>query len=109
MLEAMGMGESGLDRLAMKAYEILDLCTYFTAGEKEIRAWTFHKGAKAPEAAGVIHSDFERGFICAEVFRLEDLQKAGTKSKMKEAGHLRTEGKEYLVQDGDVMEFRFNV
>ena len=109
MLEALGMSEPGLNRLIRKGYEILGLQNYFTAGEKEIRAWTIKKGAKAPQAAGVIHSDFERGFICAEVFRVEDLVNSGSKAKLKEQGLLRMEGKDYTVSDGDVMEFRFNV
>lgn len=109
MLEGYGMEESGLDRLIAEGYKLLGLQTYFTAGEKEIRAWTIKKGDKAPQAAGVIHSDFERGFICAEVYTVEDLLKAKSKPKLKEAGLLRTEGKGYEVHDGDVMEFRFNV
>ena len=88
---------------------MLGLQSYFTAGEKEIRAWTIQKGPKAPGAAGVIHSDFERGFICAEVFTVSDLLKAGNKAKLKEQGLIRIEGKEYTVVDGDIMEFRFNV
>jgi GTP-binding protein YchF len=109
MLAALGLKEPGLHRLIRKGYEILGLKTYFTAGEKEVRAWTIHHGDKAPQAAGVIHSDFERGFICAEVFSLLDLEKAGQRSKLKELGLLRMEGKEYGVKDGDIMEFRFNV
>ncbi len=109
MLEAMGLSEPGLGRLIRAGYEILGLHTYFTAGEKEIHAWTIRKGDTAPKAAGVIHSDFERGFICAEVFTVKDLLKCGSKAKLKEAGLLRTEGKSYVVADGDVMEFRFNV
>ena len=88
---------------------MLGLRTYFTAGEKEVRAWTFKTGAKAPQAAGVIHSDFERGFIRAEVYHCEELFEFGTESKLKESGKLRVEGKEYVVEDGDVMHFRFNV
>ncbi len=109
MIKDMGMKEPGLDRMIRKGYELLGLMTYFTAGEKEIRAWTIHKGDKAPAAAGVIHSDFERGFICADVFTIADLQKVGARSKLKENGLLRQEGREYVVKDGDVMEFRFNV
>jgi GTP-binding protein YchF len=109
MLEAMGLTEPGLNRLIRKGYEILGLSTYFTAGEKEVRAWTIRNGAKAPEAAGVIHSDFERGFICADVYEIADLEKAGNKSKLKELGLIRMEGKEYPVKDGDVIEFKFNV
>jgi len=109
MIKDLGMTEPGLNRLVRAGYETLNLQTYFTAGEKEVHAWTFSKGDKAPRAAGKIHSDFERGFICAEVYRIKDLLKAGSKAKLKELGLLRTEGKEYVVQDGDVMEFRFNV
>jgi len=109
MLEAMGLKEAGLNRLIRTGYSLLGLQNYFTAGEKEIRAWTVSVGTKAPQAAGVIHSDFERGFICAETYRLDDLKKAGSKAKLKELGLLRLEGKDYVVQDGDVMEFRFNV
>ncbi|MBC7660643.1 MAG: redox-regulated ATPase YchF [Chitinophagaceae bacterium] len=109
MIKDMGMEEPGLDRMIRKGYELLGLMTYFTAGEKEIRAWTVHKGDKAPAAAGVIHSDFERGFICAEVYTIPDLIKVGTRPKLKEQGMIRQEGREYLVKDGDVMEFRFNV
>ena len=109
MIGDMGMQEPGLDRMIRKGYELLGLMTYFTAGEKEIRAWTVHKGDKAPAAAGVIHSDFERGFICAEVYTIPDLITVGTRAKLKELGKVRQEGREYLVKDGDVMEFRFNV
>mgnify|MGYP003673444031 CR=1 FL=1 len=108
-MEAAGIEKSGLQVLAKFAYDMLGLRTYFTAGEKEVRAWTFHAGAKAPQAAGVIHTDFERGFIKAEVFHCEDLFNYGTESKVKEAGKFRVEGKEYEVKDGDVMHFRFNV
>ena len=101
--------ESGLDRLIRSVYHLLGLATYFTAGEKEVRAWTFHQGMKAPQAAGVIHSDFERGFIRAETMSYEDLMTYGSEQAVKEAGHYRSEGKEYLVQDGDIMLFRFNV
>ncbi|MFN7950795.1 MAG: redox-regulated ATPase YchF [bacterium] len=108
-LADLGVDEPGLNRLARATYALLGLETYFTAGPKEIRAWTIHKGTKAPQAAGVIHSDFERGFIRAEVYSVEDLLKHGTEAAMKAAGVLRVEGKEYVVQDGDVMHFRFNV
>ena len=91
------------------AYTLLGLWTYFTAGEKEIRAWTVRVGAKAPEAAGVIHSDFERGFIRAEVYAIDDLEVAGSEAGLRAAGKLRVEGKEYVLKDGDVMHFRFNV
>ena len=90
-------------------YKALQLITYFTAGEKEVRAWTVRKGSKAPQAAGVIHSDFERGFIRAEVMRYEDLVKYGSQLAVREKGLLRSEGKEYVTQDGDVMLFRFSV
>lgn len=109
MLGALGMGETGLDRLASMAFEILGLMNYFTAGEKEVHAWTIRKGAKAPEAAGVIHSDFERGFICAEVYTMDDMRQTKSKAQLKEKGLIRIEGKEYVVKDGDIMEFRFNV
>lgn len=108
-LEALGIEESGLDKLIRAAYELLGLGTYFTAGEKEVRAWTFKKGMKAPQAAGVIHSDFERGFIRAETISFADYDHYQTMQAAKEAGRVRSEGKEYVVQDGDVMLFRFNV
>lgn len=108
-LESMGMQEPGLDRLIREAYKLLELETYFTAGEKEVRAWTIRKGTKAPQAAGVIHSDFERGFIRAEVYHCEDLFNLKSEQAIKEAGKYRSEGKEYIVKDGDVMLFRFNV
>ncbi|MCX6126835.1 MAG: redox-regulated ATPase YchF [Proteobacteria bacterium] len=101
--------EPGLNRLIRAGYETLALMTYFTAGEKEVHAWTIHKGEKAPQAAGKIHTDFERGFICAEVYTIPDLVRLGGKPKLKEQGLIRTEGRDYTVQDGDVMEFRFNV
>ena len=91
------------------AYNLLNQQTYFTAGEKEVRAWTIPIGASAPQAAGVIHTDFENGFIRAEVISYEDYAQYGTEAKVKEAGKMRVEGKEYIVQDGDVMHFRFNV
>ncbi|GHN29351.1 redox-regulated ATPase YchF [Lactobacillus delbrueckii] len=109
MLAAEGVEESGLDRLIRAAYHLLGLRTFFTAGGKETRAWTFHQGMKAPQVAGVIHSDFERGFIRAEVVSFEDLDKYESIQKIKEAGRVRLEGKEYEVQDGDIIEFRFNV
>lgn len=109
MLGALGMSESGLDRLASKAFEILGLMNYFTAGEKEVHAWTIRKGAKGPEAAGVIHSDFERGYICAEVYTMDDMRQTKNKAQLKEKGLIRIEGKDYVVKDGDIMEFRFNV
>ncbi len=109
MLLAMGLLEPGLSRLIRAGYRLLGLATYFTAGEKEVRAWTIRRGDSAPVAAGKIHSDFERGFICAEVFAIADLMVAGSKAKLKEMGKIRTEGRDYIVHDGDVMEFRFNV
>lgn len=108
-LESMDMKEPGLDRLIREAYKLLELETYFTAGEKEVRAWTIKKGTKAPQAAGVIHSDFERGFIRAEVYHCDDLFNLKSEQAIKEAGKYRSEGKEYIVKDGDVMLFRFNV
>ncbi len=108
-LESMGLPESGLDRLVKTTYRLLKLMTYFTAGKKEVRAWTVRDGAKAPEAAGVIHTDFEKGFIKAEVFHYEELMKHGSEAEIKANGLLRIEGKEYDVRDGDVMHFRFNV
>ena len=108
-LEALGIEESGLDQLIRAAYDLLGLATYFTAGEQEVRAWTFRKGIKAPQAAGIIHTDFERGFIRAETVSFEDLNKYGNMHAAKEAGRVRLEGKDYVVQDGDVMLFRFNV
>lgn len=109
MIESLGMKEPGLDRLVRVGYDTLGLMTYFTAGEKETRAWTISRGDLAPVAAGKIHSDFEKGFICAEVYTLDDLRKAGSKARLKDQGLLRTEGRNYVVRDGDVMEFRFNV
>jgi GTP-binding protein YchF len=108
-LEAAGLEESGLQALTRTAYDMLGLRTYFTAGEKEVRAWTFNAGDKAPAAAGVIHTDFERGFIKAEIYHCDDLFNLGTEQKVKEAGKFRVEGKEYEVKDGDVIHFRFNV
>ncbi|HBF13117.1 MAG TPA: redox-regulated ATPase YchF, partial [Deltaproteobacteria bacterium] len=108
-LKDYGLTESGLDRLGTAAYRLLNLITYFTAGPKEVRAWTVIRGALAPQAAGVIHSDFEKGFIRAEVYHYDDLIRLGSEQKIKEAGLLRSEGKEYVVKDGDLMHFRFNV
>lgn len=108
-MDAAGLEESGLDQLAHAAYRTLGMRTYFTAGADENRAWTFHEGDKAPRAAGYIHTDFEKGFIKAEVFHCDDLFTLETEQKVKEAGKLRIEGKEYVVKDGDVMHFRFNV
>ena len=108
-LEMEGVKEPGLNRLIRAAYKLLGLETFFTAGGPETRAWTFRKGTKAPQAAGIIHSDFERGFIRAEVMSFTDLDKLGSEAAVKEAGKLRLEGKDYVMQDGDIVEFRFNV
>lgn len=108
-LEELGIKESGLDQLIRAAYHLLGLATYFTAGVQEVRAWTIRQGTKAPQAAGVIHTDFERGFIRAEVVSYDDLVEAGSHSAAKEKGKVRLEGKEYVVADGDVIHFRFNV
>lgn len=108
-LQEYGLKEPGLHKLIRTSYIILNLLTFFTAGEKEVRAWTVHKGAKAPEAAGVIHTDFERGFIRAEVIKYEDYIKYKTESACRDAGRLYIEGKDYQVEDGDIMHFRFNV
>lgn len=105
----MGLEEPGLNRLIRAGYDLLGLQTYFTAGVKEVRAWTIHKGDTAPQAAGVIHTDFERGFIRAQVIAYDDFVSLGGEAKAKEAGKMRVEGKEYVVQDGDVMHFLFNV
>ncbi|EXU83426.1 GTP-binding protein YchF [Brucella melitensis 548] len=107
-LESMGLEEPGLDRLIRAGYKLLDLITYFTAGPKETRAWTIKRGTKAPAAAGVIHTDFERGFIRAQTIAYEDYVKYNGELGAKEAGKARDEGKEYIVHDGDVMLFRFN-
>jgi GTP-binding protein YchF len=104
-----GLTESGLNRLIRASYSLLNLITYFTAGVKEVRAWTIQKGWKAPQAAGVIHTDFEKGFIRAEVIKLPDYVEYKSEAKIKEAGKMSVEGKEYVVQDGDIMHFRFNV
>jgi GTP-binding protein YchF len=108
-LEELGIKESGLDQLIKASYQLLGLATYFTAGEQEVRAWTFVKGMKAPQAAGIIHSDFERGFIRAETVSYDDLVESGSMNAAKEKGKVRLEGKDYLVKDGDVIHFRFNV
>ena len=108
-LEELGASESGLDKLVKAAYKLLDLSTFFTCGTDECRAWTFHVGMTAPECAGIIHSDFQRGFIKAEVYDFEDLKKLGSEAAVKEAGKLRQEGKDYVMQDGDIVFFRFNV
>jgi len=109
LLESLGLGESGLDQLARVGFKTLGLQTYLTAGPKEARAWTIRQGAKAPQAAGVIHTDFERGFIKAEIVGFEDLIAAGSMAEAKSAGKVRMEGKDYVMKDGDVVEFRFNV
>ena len=103
------MDEPGLNRVIRAGYELLGLQTYFTAGETEVRAWTIQKGDKAPQAAGVIHTDFEKGFIKAEVYHYNDLMKHKSEGAIREAGALRLEGKEYVVKDGDIMHFRFAV
>jgi len=109
LLESYGQKESGLVQLIHTAYDVLGLQSYLTAGEKEVRAWTIHKGSTAPQAAGVIHGDFERGFIAAEIVNYDDLMAAGSEQAAKAAGKLRTEGKTYVMQPNDVVEFRFNV
>ncbi|MGD0444673.1 MAG: redox-regulated ATPase YchF [Edaphobacter sp.] len=108
-LESIGLKEPGLDRLIHSAYRLLDLITYFTAGVQEVRAWTIKRGTKAPGAAGVIHSDFERGFIKADCYASDDLFKYGSEQAVKEKGLLRSEGKDYVVKDGDILFFKFNV
>lgn len=108
-LESVGIKNSGLDKLIFASYNLLGLKTFFTVGTDEVRAWTFKSGMKAPECAGIIHSDFERGFIRAEVMSYDDLVEYGTELKVKEAGKLRIEGKDYIMQDGDICYFRFNV
>jgi GTP-binding protein YchF len=108
-LEDLGLEKAGAAKLIREAYSLLNQQTYFTAGEKEVRAWTIPVGATAPQAAGVIHTDFEKGFIRAEVIRFRDYEALGSEVKVKEAGKMRVEGKDYVVQDGDVMHFRFNV
>ena len=108
-LNDLGIEMSGLDRLIQVTYKLLGLKTFFTVGKDEVRAWTFTDGMKAPECAGIIHTDFQRGFIKAEVMSYEDLINYGSELKVKEAGKTRIEGKEYLMQDGDICYFRFNV
>ena len=108
-LEDLGLQEAGVNKLIRTAYKLLDLQTYFTAGVKEVRAWTFRRGMKAPQTAGIIHTDFEKGFIRAEVIKYDDFVTLGSEAKCKEAGKMSVEGKEYVVQDGDIMHFRFNV
>ncbi|MGN0739376.1 MAG: redox-regulated ATPase YchF [Treponema sp.] len=108
-MDSVGLSESGLNVLARKAYHLMGLRTFFTGGQDECRAWTIHDGDKAPQAAGVIHTDFEKGFIKAEAYTIDDLKQYGTEAKIKEAGKYRVEGKDYVVQDGDVLFFKFNV
>lgn len=108
-LQDLGIQEPGLDRLIRMSYDLLNLETYFTAGEKEVRAWTYHKGMSAPQCAGVIHSDFERGFIRAEIMAYDDLMELKSEQAVKEAGKLRAEGKDYIMKDGDIVHFLFNV
>ena len=108
-LQEIGLEESGVNRLIKAAYKLLDLETFITAGEMEVKAWTFHKGWKAPQCAGVIHTDFEKGFIRAEVIKYEDYLTYGSEAAVREAGKLNVEGNDYVVQDGDIMHFRFNV
>ncbi len=107
-LQELGLKESGVTRLIKSAYLMLNLITYFTAGEKEVRAWTVRSGSSAPQAAGVIHTDFEKGFIKAEVIKYNDFVSLGSELACKEVGKLHIEGKEYIVNDGDIMHFRFN-
>ncbi len=110
MLEALGLEESGLDKVIKKAsYDLLGLMSFLTAGEPEVRAWTIKKGTKAPQAAGKIHSDIERGFIRAEIVSYDDLMREGSMTAAKEKGLVRSEGKEYIMQDGDIVLFKFNV
>ncbi len=108
-LQDLGIEESGLDQLIKATYDLLGLATYFTVGSDEVKAWTFRKGMKAPACAGIIHTDFERGFIRAEVMSFDDLKACGNEQKVREAGKMRLEGKEYVMQDGDICHFRFNV
>ncbi len=109
MLEALGLEESGLDKVIKRSYDLLGLMSFLTAGEPEVRAWTIKKGTKAPQAAGKIHSDIERGFIKAEVVSYDDLIREGSMVAAKEKGLVRSEGKEYIMQDGDIVLFKFNV
>ena len=108
-MQELGIESSGLDRLIESGYKLLEQITFFTAGKKEVKAWEIKSGSTAPEAAGKIHSDFEKGFIRAEVFHFDDIDQLGSEISIKEAGRWRLEGKDYIVQDGDVMHFRFNV
>ena len=108
-LEEMGLEETGLNRMIHAGYQLLGLATFFTVGDKENRAWTIKQNSKAPQAAGKIHTDFEKGFIRAEVFHFDDLVEYKSEQAVKEAGKMRLEGKEYVVKDGDILHFRFNV
>ena len=108
-LEETGLVESGVSRLIKSAYNLLNLETFLTAGPQEVRAWTYLKGSKAPQCAGVIHSDFEKGFIRAEVIKYDDYVRYGSEAAVREAGRMAVEGKDYVVRDGDIMHFRFNV
>ena len=107
-LEDLGLEEPGSSRLVRETHDLLSLSTFYTAGKKEVRSWTFKKGLKAPRVAGIIHSDFEKGFIKAEVIKFDDYINFGSELKVKEAGKLKTEGKEYVIIDGDIVNFRFN-
>ena len=109
MLEALGLKESGLDKLIKKSYDLLGLMSFSTAGEPEVRAWTIKKGTKAPKAAGKIHSDIERGFVKAEIVSYDDVMREGSMVTAKEKGLVRQEGKDYIMQDGDIVLFKFNV
>jgi ribosome-binding ATPase YchF (GTP1/OBG family) len=108
-LEELGLDEPGVTKLIHAAYKLLNLVTFFTTGKDESRAWTFRRGMKAPQTAGIIHTDFERGFIRAEVIKYQDYVRLGSEAACRETGKMAVEGKEYLVQDGDIMHFRFNV
>ena len=108
-LEDIGLDEPGVNKLVRSAYRLLDLQTFFTVGPKEIRAWTIRRGMTAPQAAGVIHSDLERGFIRAEVMKYDDLMAAGSEQKVKQAGKMQLNGKDYIIEDGDICHFLFNV
>ena len=108
-LDELGLDEPGVNRLIRSAYHLLKLETYFTVGVKEVRAWTINKGMTAPQAASVIHTDFEKGFIRAEVMKYEDFTTLGSENAVKDAGKFKVEGKEYIVEDGDILHFRFNV
>jgi ribosome-binding ATPase YchF (GTP1/OBG family) len=108
-LRALGLEQAGLDRVIVAGYRLLDLITFFTAGPKEARAWTIRRGTSAQDAAGVIHSDFKRGFICAEIGGFEEFVRYGGEAGLRDAGRLRQEGRDYVIQDGEVVRFRFNV